>query len=790
MALFTSFQSGPWSDVDTWVGPPIAAPTAGDYVVITHEVLLDADASIGDALVHHAVNIGAGGRLYWPTNVSVTLTLTGTNTSTTSYGINIANGGILELGASGAEIGSAFIAKIQTNTAAATGGQRKIYVADGGTLKLYGCPNYRTQRTTIKTNVNAALPATIETTNATDWVLGDEIWVGTGADKTVAATNYEKVTIASIVDSTHFTADLLNNHVAGDLLVSGMRNVILDGNSVAGGGIGILFSNIVQNSNAYALGAYILASWAEFQYFGAVGYLKGISITLSGTATQYTVPAGHFMVQNCIFDRGYASAATYGIEFVVATSSNGFAVADSATMFSSNHIYGTGNTLSGLYLYGYGSDWTLDGFTFIGLGQYAIAAPLGSARPIVTNLWVAGEATCRVQGVYYGIYVQVSDSNFYQCNGVYIGENGIVDYFELDEVSTISNCKFYHSNGATGAIYTNPPQGLRNLYISDCTFYDADSDFVTFNLYTGGEWVFERCTFDKANTGALSTHGAIKFSVSQQFGVLKFISCDFGLIVQNKVKNIGISATDDTVLNGSMRVISENCRFEEPATFGWTSGVNPNSGDWPTAIGWAYQDNARWLNTWDTRMILPNTFSLELINCQLLDAATDIDQFPILYPYATRWGISGGNGAEMMNESNTKLDGTLGMKFIPFSCVSRAHFCRVKPIKFSVATGKTVTVKVSLQKHLAQTAGRRPKVHLFGCGLNLSTEMTDVNDTWEEQTVTGVTTHAGDMSVWFSGISEYEAAGGTTYDVADPTYSPYTIGTYYFWADGFSIVIA
>jgi hypothetical protein len=143
----------------------------------------------------------------------------------------------------------------------------------------------------------------------------------------------------------------------------------------------------------------------------------------------------------------------------------------------------------------------------------------------------------------------------------------------------------------------------------------------------------------------------------------------------------------------------------------------------------------------------------------------------------------------MMNESNTVLDGTLGMKFVPFSCVTRAHFGRLEPIKFSVATGKTITVKVSLQKHSTQSTGRRPKVHLFGCGLNLSTEMTDVNDTWEEQTVTGVTTHAGDMSIWFSGISEYEAAGGTAYDPADPTYSPYTIGVYYFYADGFSVTI-
>jgi hypothetical protein len=204
------------------------------------------------------------------------------------------------------------------------------------------------------------------------------------------------------------------------------------------------------------------------------------------------------------------------------------------------------------------------------------------------------------------------------------------------------------------------------------------------------------------------------------------------------------------------------------------------------------QDYGRTMNRWRQRYQFPDTYSVEFIGCEVYataDVGLTTDLFQVLYPGVTRWGLVGGGGSEMMNEPTTIIDGTLAMKFVPYNCAVRSVFNKWRSIKFSVVSGQTVTVKVSLRKHLTQAAGRRPRVHLEGCGINTYSEMTDVNDAWEEQTVTGVATHRGDVRLWFSGISEWAAASGTVSDPYDPAYSPATLGTYYFYADGFTVSI-
>jgi hypothetical protein len=110
---------------------------------------------------------------------------------------------------------------------------------------------------------------------------------------------------------------------------------------------------------------------------------------------------------------------------------------------------------------------------------------------------------------------------------------------------------------------------------------------------------------------------------------------------------------------------------------------------------------------------------------------------------------------------------------------------------FPITSGQTVTVTVSMRKQAAtQATGHRPMVHLFGCGINTSQEMTDrLDNTWEVRTVTGVATHTGDVQVWFSGISEWEVASGSATDPYDIVYSPATIGTYFFYADALQVTI-
>jgi hypothetical protein len=256
----------------------------------------------------------------------------------------------------------------------------------------------------------------------------------------------------------------------------------------------------------------------------------------------------------------------------------------------------------------------------------------------------------------------------------------------------------------------------------------------------------------------------------------------------NKRRNVSFDMGTTLIYLNAFRMLFENCRFKEPTTFAWAGA---GSGDWADALGWMVQDQAAVLNQWDARVKFADNISCEFVNCQAIKAADLSNQFQVLYPGVTRWGVAGGGGSEMMDEPVVILDGTLAMKFVPFHCVVRSNFNKSIPITFPITSGQTVTVNVSMRKQAAtQATGRRPMVHLFGCGINTSQEMTDrLDNTWEVRTVTGVATHTGDMKVWFSGISEWEVASGSVTDPYNIVYSPATIGTYFFYADALSIVI-
>ena len=84
---------------------------------------------------------------------------------------------------------------------------------------------------------------------------------------------------------------------------------------------------------------------------------------------------------------------------------------------------------------------------------------------------------------------------------------------------------------------------------------------------------------------------------------------------------------------------------------------------------------------------------------------------------------------------------------------------RQVPIIIPVESGQTVTAQLSYKKNISQVEGRRPKLHLEGCGVADTDTMNDTTATWDELEVSGAATYDGIMRLWVScyGVQDFHA---------------------------------
>ena len=127
-AAFTSAQNGNWNDGGTFGNnsPGVKGTdwpgTAGDTASIGHTVTYN----VSETNELGQVDITNGGILTFSTGANTKLTLAHQN-------LNVASGGELRVGASGAEINAANTAEVLWNTT--SDNAKGLQIADGGTLR-------------------------------------------------------------------------------------------------------------------------------------------------------------------------------------------------------------------------------------------------------------------------------------------------------------------------------------------------------------------------------------------------------------------------------------------------------------------------------------------------------------------------------------------------------------------------------------------------------------------------------------------------------------------------------
>jgi hypothetical protein len=136
--------------------------------------------------------------------------------------------------------------------------------------------------------------------------------------------------------------------------------------------------------------------------------------------------------------------------------------------------------------------------------------------------------------------------------------------------------------------------------------------------------------------------------------------------------------------------------------------------------------------------------------------------------------ISTGAG---LTDETVRTAGSLAMRFAVDGDV---YFNFSSPVM--VVKDQEVTVSLWVRKNSTYDNRMLPKIELFGFGLDDSDQMTDVDDTWEELTVSGTPTISGEASLNI--ILGNTAAGGYVYldDITVEGGAESQIGSLDFWS--------
>lgn len=789
MAAYTSTQDGPWSDVNTWGGG--GTPGDGDTATVDHNVYIDGNTTVGTAAgaTTSAITINNGGILRWPDapGGSWTLTLKGR--------IYIDAGGLFQVGTEANPVPNAVTATV------AWDGSHSYRNQNQGTLRVHGYPSYHmadssSQRARLTANAAAGAGVAISLSVAVDWEVGDTIWIGTGGTPDNTPTGNEKTTIATKVDASNYTANLTSNHFGdaagiGDVVVHATRNVIFQGTSGKG------FS--WRNSTGDTTFPVWDVNWMRVEYGGigsATEYGAVFTFHSDQATSNISYPSSSIVFKNNVFEEmGVASSRCFTYYELLVDDPQ-------YTYFSENHSY---NFFGMVYIRYPAGIYKQGHLSVIALQGPALEVEESGEFPIhdIQGLWISGDGSsdCRVNvdeigvvcctdfvisNVDRGVWVVYGDAALRHAGyPVHLVDGEIYHVvgtsYETDAAIIINN--FSYGGGVDFRI--------KNVKISSV----VQTGMATRSCY--GYLLVEDCTFDNCNsdTGLANSNycGALTFlnlgSTTDLPKYIRFYNCEFGMTTRNKYQNM-VTQGYNEVRYGESRIQFEKCKFKEPiaADPAAVPAYHNNT------LKFIYGSQYDYANDWIYRYLVGNTCSLEFIDCEVYDS-TGTDQWAIDYPNTTLVGIITG-GAEIHKvdqalEPSGYIDGTFNSKFLMFSPTVRYNLTHFFPIKVPVTAGDTLTIKLSLKKTKSQDEYSRPAIHLEGCGIFEESIMSDVNNTWEELTVTGTALYSGVVEFFLSGRGIPQTTGpwaGTNDDTrwAIP-YDPYGGNNQTIYADGLRI---
>lgn len=724
-AACVSQGSGGWNVAGTWLcGGAPGVPTAADTVSIGagHTVTIDGNATAGAAPASNTTyNIDISGTLYWPNAPGADWTFT----AVSSIRINV--GGILQIADSGTPLNSANRAYFYFDNTPANQ-KYKIYV-NGGSLDVYGNSAYfsstgvtRARILSCNPNCNAGAGITVTLDQNVNWTASasathDAVLVGTGGNITAPAAGDDPELIttwtspaANQIGNVTFT----ENHMAGDIVVNVSRNVLFQSDSTT---YHSYIESIAAN-DPYDL------NWIRLDEFGDTNFAPGTAISFG--STNHTLGTLYGVAATNIDDGG---------------SSDGFEVtARGWTKFEENVAHD-----AGVRAFEFG------GSTYNTTQQVIKnCSYFGPPSASTQTMYIASVLKLQVDGLWsshskYGVYspntpTEVINSIIHHTieggSGVSMGRGSSFNSLIYNKVSNteIRNAGGYglYLNTGTYYLYGNDFDNVA----ASCVYVPAAS-----SIYSDSN------TYDNCNANNSASNSGVRLYVSS-VGTYRGYNEQFGSTNPNLRSNLMFYPYASYATGASRRFSAacNYCLFAAP-TGALTCGVMPNDGIF---IEYCH---------------LGSTYAT-FLDDEVYFTMHNKDQVSGTH---IGWGPG---GTVISRETGTVVDNTLNLKLQPGDATTYSY---IKIGGVYVTAGQTLTVTVQLRKDEAMaTDGTRPRLALHGNGFRRDEdydELSDVVDTWETQTVTGVVAFTGTVDLYIavknslSGVDAYTPVWPPTLEI-------------------------
>lgn len=779
MATRNSISNGAWDSAGTW---DTGVPGAGDTAVITHNVYIDSDVTVGtntSGATQYAITINSGGVLRWanPPSNDWTLTLQG--------GIRVNLGGTLQIGTQASPIPSTRKATVLFS-ASADNTYWRIY-AYGGVVDMHGASAYHMgsasmQRAKLASNVSAGAGVAFTLDRDVDWQVGDFIGFGIGGDKTYTMNpttwRPERIQITGKTDARNFTATFAYLHRIGDHAISLERNVIVSGTA---NNRGCRFEVENYSSETGTTAAKLRLTWMKMRYAGyaTLTSYAAIGCALSPATPTALLDADALLVQNIVFDTSGSKAT-------------GAAPANQASSYGIhiNNAVGFSNPLCVQDVYAYDMGrvisvaqcWELELTRIVGISTgYSLVIVSGTTTwgMRLNDVWCSQhDWRFSSASALNGEFEIVDTFEFFACYNCWTGLTSSNTTARTSWVQLKSG-KVYHLYG----YFT--PSSMGNVYMRavDVEFYTTYTTAFYVPTTSCCDFYFERCSFDNCNTtggvnqGAVSIYGAA-------FGEVLFTDCTFGTVARNNYSNVMVGASSASLELQVGRVRAEECIFVEPLS--WTSVVGSYLYYNKTCL-WSIRHHD---GDWRVRTAYGQQLSIELTDCSVLTSAL-VDQWAADYPGVTEIAIVGGGG-EMCDETSVVIDSTFARKLLPFHTVDPMPANMHNPVKIPVVSGQVVTAKLSMRKTNDGVCAL-PGIRLEGPGIfSESLTTAALLNSWEELTVTGTASADGVCYLYVHAGTNNAYGNASNHPTVAPAFGPPPAASMFdctVYADGLDIAV-
>jgi hypothetical protein len=728
---------GVWSNPATWAACGGGVPGAADSVQILagDSVEIDSNISVGNVPASVATcNIDILGTLFWPSTVA------GNYTFTARSSICVKATGVFRIGDSTATpLPANRLAYVYFDN---TPANFKYYVniSAGGRFYMYGSPSYTSSTQIIRARIESCNPdcltgagRTITLDRTVNWTASasathDAIIIGVGGGVTSQGANNPEIitTWTSPANNQIGNVTLTQDHQVGDIVANASRNILFESDSAtyhsyisaaSGGGADNAFNVSWIRLNEMGDSATTAAAIA----FNAPNYALGKIDYVAATNCEDGAASGGFYVHALSltsFSNNISHDARGGTGINIA----GAAASAFSDCNNLTYIEGASTNSTGISL---GSNLckTLDG-PWISHAAIGIN-PNSNSTPDIKNGLIHGNTS-------YAISTQAASTTHHRFNKQEISGN---------EIRNISGTYGFYILGG-------------RYFIKNNTFLNVQSTCIQFNTQ-GGNSVMSGNKYDNCNYS--NTAASSGLYIQELSYNIYAINEDFGSISPNLRSNISFGTISySNTQDYPSRYACNNCKFVVP-----TNNLGC-VGDDLSSLG----------------IVLAGCLTAPTYNAYIQIADNTYKTFHNLNQVeGAHWGYGMG-GMIIKRETATVVDNTLNVKIKPYNATDIAWH----PIgTIQANAGQNITVKVQLRKNEAQAAGERPRIAVEGCGTDRYTnysEMTDVINTWEEQTISFVSTYKGTVHIYLGAKNKLSGAG---------YYEPVSPPTFEVFADGMKV---